>query len=151
MQTGEFTCVLMKPEALMRGTVGFCLEQLEDKGLELIHFEMMQLTPEVVNEQYKEYSQVGIKQNIAFSVSKGPCILMLFYGVNACKNVRKHIGFFKPQYTEPGTIRFKYVSSLKQGSVIHASDNQTEAIHDLKRLLPHKFKEIYREVLCLGR
>ena len=74
----------------------------------------------------------AIRNNICFSLMKGPSLAIVVQGYSATNALRNLIGFYK--MPEAGTIRGTFMNSLHEGSIVHASDNPTEFLKDIKRL-----------------
>ncbi|HZD44117.1 MAG TPA: nucleoside-diphosphate kinase, partial [Methanomicrobiales archaeon] len=51
------TFVMVKPDGVQRALVGEVVSRLESKGLKLVAAKLVQLTDDVVTEQYREHLQ----------------------------------------------------------------------------------------------
>ena len=143
----ELTLLVIKPEGFQRGHVGRVIDRILRKGLRIKGIKKLRFDKALVYKQYGEYmhSNVGIHNNILFSLTKGVSYTFILQGTNATIALRQNVGFYK--FPAPGTIRGDYMHSLKNGSVIHSSDGPVEFLEEVKRLAPEfYFDNIFKRV-----
>ena len=126
----ERTLVLLKPDALHRGLVGEIIHRFEFKGLKIAGLKMLQMTPEIAAQHYREHVGKGFYASLVQFMTSGPIVAMAIEGVAAVAVCRKMTGATFGVKAEPGTIRGDYVLSTSF-NVIHSSENTTAAAWEL--------------------
>ena len=128
----EKTLVLLKPCTLQRGLVGEIVSVFEKKGLQICGMKMMQLSDEMLSEQYAHLSEKPFYQREKDAMMTAPVIAMCLKGVDAIAAVRALAGPTNGRNAAPGTIRGSYCMSFQE-NIVHASDSPETAAVELKR------------------
>ena len=141
----ELTLLVLKPEAAKNGFYGRILSVIERKGFKIIDILPFNFSKEIVMEQYTEYmGNTGIKNNILFSLMNGISHVVILSSYKAPANLRNLIGHYR--LASAGTIRGRHMMSLKEGSVVHASDNFSDFLKDCRRLAPGFYMRLLSRV-----
>ena len=170
----EKTLLLIKPDGVKRGLMGEIVSRVEDHGLKITAMEMIQATPDQVDEHYpkdeswvkrlgkktlsnyEDYNldpdeemgtsdpmEIGkkVRSWLIDYLTAGPMVKMIVQGNHAISMVRKIAGSSLPSEAENGTIRGDLsvdsaaAANRDQRSIrniIHASEDEEEAQHELK-------------------
>jgi len=189
----EKTFVLIKPDGVKRGLIGEIVSRVEDHGLKITAMEMIQATPDQVDEHYpkddKWVKRLGEKTLSNYDdynldpeeemgtsdpmeigkkvrswlidyLTAGPMVKMIVQGNHAISMVRKIAGSSLPAEAENGTIRGDLsvdsaaAANRDQRSIrniIHASEDEEEAEHELKFWFSpeetHDYKRVEEKVM----
>lgn len=170
----EKTVLLIKPDGVKRGLIGEIVSRVEDHGLKVTAMEMIQATPDQVDEHYpkdeswikrlgkktlsnyEDYDidpeeEIGTSDPMEIGekvrswlidyLTAGPMVKMIVQGNHAISMVRKFAGSSLPAEAGNGTIRgdLSVDSAAAANSdqrairnIIHASEDEEEAEHELK-------------------
>lgn len=123
----ERTFVMIKPDAFERGLVGEILDLVTQRGLNLIAFKTVQLTPEDCEQHYSHHVGKDFYPKLVEFMTSGPALAMIFEGDNACHVIRQMIGNSKhPSQVPAGSIRGRYALDFPR-NLIHGSDHSDDA------------------------
>ena len=129
------TLVIIKPDAVARGLIGEITSRFEKRGLFLCQTKVCKPTQSILQEHYKDLVTKPYFQDIIKSMTSGPVVVQVWYGMNAISIVRKMLGATDPQDAEPGTIRGDYAIHIGK-NVCHASDSSVSANKEIKLWFP---------------
>lgn len=121
--------LLMKPEAIQRNFIGKIFSVLEDKGLKIIGFKMLQPTTEQIYELYKQYQELPHFKRLIECTSDGPVIPVVVSTVGDI-DPAELLTQMQGRYNIAGTIRFDLASHISR-NVIHCSDDYIVAEKEL--------------------
>ncbi|XP_055317998.1 nucleoside diphosphate kinase-like [Sitodiplosis mosellana] len=116
----ERTLILLKPDTVQRKLVGKIIERFESKGFNLVGMKLISATEKMIEEHYSQYKSGAIHDKLIKYITSGPVIAMVWEGANAVQITRKMIGYFRPEFAEPGTIRGDF-SLDTTFNIIHGS------------------------------
>ena len=148
----ERTLIILKPDAVKRGSVVEILTRFERVGLKIVASRMFQPTSDHYFEHYENIGKmVSRRGQDKFEITlrlmqEGPVIAFVLEGVEAVALVRKMVGTTEPKSAQPGTIRGDYAHisfghADKEGigipNIIHASGDPEEA----QREIDHWFSD----------
>jgi nucleoside-diphosphate kinase len=119
----EFTLVIIKPDAVLRGLVGDITSRFERKGLQLVDTRMTMATEQDLRLHYFELATKYYFPDIVKTMTMGRLVVQVWHGLNAVKVVRQLIGSTDPQDALPGTIRGDYAIHIGR-NIVHASDSR---------------------------
>ncbi len=122
----QCTLVIIKPDAVARGLVGKITTRFEERGLQLIACNMLRATEDTLRQHYHHLETSPYFPQILQSMTAGPVVTQVWYGLNAVAIVRAMLGATDPQTALPGTIRGDYGLHIGR-NLCHASDSAENA------------------------
>lgn len=131
----EKTLVLIKPDAMKRNLMGEIISIYQRKGLEITHLKVVQPSPELVKEHYKEHEGKPFFNNLVEFLTSYRVCAFVIEGERVIETVRKLNGATDPLEAELGTIRGKY-ATYKSYNVVHASDSLESANREIALWFP---------------
>jgi nucleoside-diphosphate kinase len=139
----EQTFILMKPDALQRCMIGNVILRFENAGLKLKAMKMLDVTEDLAKKHYAgvlERKGERVFKILVDYVTSGPCIAMVWEGVEAVANARKLIGPTQPKEAAPGTIRGDFAHmdyaradevNIAVPNIVHSSGHKDEAEYEI--------------------
>ena len=128
----ERTYIMLKPDAIKRGLMGEVISRIERKGYKIVDCKMMNLTEEILREQYAHIADKPFFPEIVTYMTSGPVLGMIVEGVNAVQGMRIIMGATKFEEAAAGTIRGEYEIYTGE-NIIHGSDSIENAEIEIKR------------------
>jgi nucleoside-diphosphate kinase len=137
--TVERTLVLLKPDAVARGTMGRVLTRFEDALLKVVGSKMVWMDAELTRKHYFDLEErfgADVYNATASFMQTGPVLALVLEGIDAVKTVRKLVGSTYPNDAVPGTIRGDFAHQTRAyatgkgiavANLVHASGNLDEA------------------------
>lgn len=132
----ERTCVIIKPDGVLRGICGDIITRFEKCGLKIVAMKLVQADRDLITKHYpsdeawfrllgqkakKGYEERGmkldmddlaagkrVKEFLVSYMTLGPVLAMVLEGNNAIGVVRRLVGATNPGQAEAGTIRGDY-------------------------------------------
>ena len=140
----ERTLVIIKPDAIAKGTVGYAYAHLEELRLDVLAAKAIRPSRELVETHYehlkdKPFFEELIDHLVGKLHGTNYVLAFVLYGENAIERVRQVTGATDPEKADPRSIRGALGRTKTSGlmeNVLHASAN-TE---DFKRELSLWFK-----------
>ncbi len=132
----EKTLVLVKPDGIQRGLVGYVISRFEKKGLKVVGCKMMSLDEAFLREHYAHITDKPFFPGVAQFMSSSPVIALCLEGLEVVTAVRLLCGITKAREAEAGSIRGDLAMSVAC-NVVHASDS----IETAQKEVPRFFKE----------
>jgi len=126
----ETTLILLKPDALQRGFVGRILGRFEDKGLQIVGMKLMQITPELAAEHYRDHQGKPFYDGLVRFMTAQPVVALALRGVGAIGISRAMMGATFGSKADPGTVRGDFGVS-NSFNLIHGSDSPEAAEREL--------------------
>ena len=142
--TGQFTLVLIKPDAVQRGLAGEILARLERKGLRIAGLKLLWVNQALAHKLYAVHEGKSFFEGLVHFITSGPIIAAVLEGNNAMAVVRQAMGATDPAQAAPGTIRGDLALDIGR-NVIHGSDSLETA----QREIPIFFRK--EEILSYRR
>lgn len=124
------TYVMIKPDGVQRNTVGEIIKRYESKGYQILAMKMIQLTPEMAEEHYKEHVGKPFFAGLVEYITSGPVVAMVLGGKDVVAGVRTINGATNPANAAPGTIRGDLAIEVGR-NVVHASDSVESAEREI--------------------
>lgn len=131
----EVTCVLIKPDGIMRGLVGKIVSRFERKGCRIVSATTLLMTEELLREHYAHLVGKPFFDELADYMMSGPVIALALEAPNAVEAVRQMIGATDPMRADRGTIRGDLATSVNR-NLVHASDSPEAAATEIARFFP---------------
>lgn len=140
----ERTFLMIKPDAFERGLVGEILDLVSQRGLKMVAFKTVQLTPEDCEKHYSHHVGKDFYPKLVEFMTSGPSLAIVFEGDKAANLCRQLIGNSKhPSQVQPGSIRGRYALDFPR-NLIHGSDSYEDARREL-RIYLNEEEDIYDE------
>jgi len=76
----ERTLILLKPDCVQRRLMGRIFARLEDKGLNIIAMQMLQISPELAKKHYAEHVNKPFYASLEKFITGGPVVAMIAEG-----------------------------------------------------------------------
>jgi len=127
MKKLERTLSFLKPQVFHNNLVGKIISELEKlkdkKGITIVECKMFKFTDEILTSFYDNISKENFFDSYKLSLQEGPCLLIVFEGFNAIKELRKKQGKTDPKDAAKNSIRGKFGIS-KSNNLLHCSDSK---------------------------
>lgn len=117
----ERTFVMVKPDGMQRKLAGEIIQRLERKGLNLELAKILQISPQLAGEHYREHREKPFFSELITYICSGPVMAMVWSGEDAIALTRMLVGHRNPSQAQPGTIRGDYAHTTTE-NLVHASD-----------------------------
>lgn len=124
--TGNFTFTIIKPCAVKAGYTGKILEEILEKGFDLVSMRFIQLKESEAKLFYAVHEDRPFFRNLVDFIISGPIVVAILSKQNAVADFRELIGKTNPADAAEGTLRRKYGQSLNHNAV-HGSDSDENA------------------------
>ncbi|MCL2622512.1 MAG: nucleoside-diphosphate kinase [Planctomycetaceae bacterium] len=124
------TLILIKPDAVQRGLVGEIISRFERKGLKIVAFKMLYVTPDLARCHYAEHVDNPYYQALEDYMTGSPTVAMIVSGPEAIDAVRLMVGPTNGLTASPGTIRGDFSTSYRL-NLVHASDSEVSAEREI--------------------
>lgn len=124
------TLIIIKPDAVMRGSIGDLISRFERKGLKIVGIKMEKLDEVKLNTHYKHLKDKPFFPELVKFMSAIPCVLMVLEGKDVVAVVRRLVGTTSGREADVGSIRGDY-SMSNQSNLIHASENDEIAENEI--------------------
>jgi len=126
----ERTLILIKPDGVQRGLVGNILGRLEQTGMKIVGMKLMQMSPELASQHYKDHVGKGFYEGLVKFMTSSPLVALAVEGPKAVDNCRKLMGKTFCTDAQPGTIRGDF--GVSRGlNLVHGSDSPESAQREL--------------------
>jgi len=126
----ERTFVMLKPDAVQRGSVGEIISRIERKGLKIIALKMIRIDRRLAERQYEVHRGKHFFEELVEFVASSPVIVMVVEGEETIKVIRGMMGATNPFEAAPGTIRGDFGCDLTK-NLIHGSDSPETAQREI--------------------
>lgn len=80
----------------------------------------------MVDEHYSQHKNAIFHDKLMDYMTSGPLVVMVWEGANVVQLTRNMLGYYQPQFAQPGTIRGDF-SLDTTFNVIHGSDSIEKA------------------------
>lgn len=122
--------MMIKPDGVQRGLVGRIIQRLEDRGMKICAMKLIQVTPELAKEHYKEHEGKEFYEPLLKYIMSGPVVAMVVEGRDSVDQIRKLAGKTDPKDANPGTIRYDFGQNISR-NVVHAADSNESAQREI--------------------
>ena len=136
----ERTLILIKPDAIQRGSVGRIIDRFERKGLKIAAMKMLKMDKATAKEHYAHLVEKPFYPDLEKLMTEHPILAMIIEGKEAVEVVRLILGPTNATKAPAGTVRGDFSNSTSR-NVIHASDSKETAEKEIKRFF--KKEEIF--------
>lgn len=126
----ERSFIMIKPDGVQRGLVGKVISRFEDRGYKLVGMKMVTPPKALVEEHYVEHKGKKFLPFLVDYIISGPCVPMVFEGLEVIATGRKMIGATKPLEASPGTIRGDFAQDVGR-NIVHGSDSVDSAKREI--------------------
>lgn len=142
----ERTLILIKPDGVQRGLVGEILNRFERTGMKIVGMKLMQMTPELASQHYKDHVGKGFYDGLVKFMTSSPLVALAIEGPKAVDNCRKLMGKTFCTDAVAGTIRGDF--GISRGlNLVHGSDSPESAERELGLFFqPNELLEYSRAV-----
>lgn len=122
----EQTLSIIKPNVIIKNSIGAIINRLEQAGLFIIASKMIKLNWETAVSFYIEHKNKSFFEDLIHFISSKPIIVQVLEGYNAIQKNREIMGNTNPKIALSGTLRADYSDSIIENS-IHGSDSIVSA------------------------
>ena len=120
------TLVIVKPDAVQRALIGQIIGRLEQRGLKIVAFKMIQISRELGERHYSIHREKPFFDELVQFISSSPVVVGVLEGPKAVEVTRNTVGATNPVEAAPGSIRGSFGLTIGQ-NLIHASDSPESA------------------------
>lgn len=126
-KTMERTCVMIKPEGVLRGLVGSLIQRFENRGLQLVALRMRPPRRDLIEQHFKE---LPFHDKLTAHLVSGPVVCMCYQGHRAVEAARAILGTSDPGVAALGMFRADL--ALAPGrNIVHGADFSRAAIGEM--------------------
>lgn len=133
----ERTLIMVKPDAVVKGSMGKVLTHFEEKGLKIVAAKMVSLSKEDAKKFYYVHRERPFYDSLTDFMSSAPILAVVLEGENAISRVREIMGATNPKDAKPGTIRSSLADNVERNAV-HGSDSPDSAACEI----PYFFNQL---------
>ena len=126
----ETSLIILKPDAVQRGLMGRIISRFEEKGLQIVGAKLMQITPELAAQHYKDHASKPFYPGLVKFMTSSPVLVLAVRGVGAITICRNLMGATFGSKAAGGTIRGDFGVS-NSFNLIHGSDGPEAAAREL--------------------
>ena len=126
----ETSLIILKPDAVQRGLMGRIISRFEEKGLQIVGAKLMQITPELAAQHYKDHVSKPFYPGLVEFMTSSPVLVLAIRGVGAITICRNLMGATFGSKAAAGTIRGDFGVS-NSFNLIHGSDGPEAAAREL--------------------
>lgn len=139
------TVVLVKPDAVKRGSIGEIIKRLESEGFVLIAAKLMKLPDDLIDQWYFHHKEKSFFPELKAFMTSAPIMAMLWEGEDIIARIRNLAGPTDSTKAAKGTIRGDLGIDV-QMNAIHASEDEGAAKKEMDLMFhPHEIYEYSRE------
>ena len=126
----ETSLIILKPDAVQRGLMGRIISRFEEKGLQIVGAKLMQITPELAAQHYKDHVSKPFYPGLVKFMTSSPVLVLAIRGNGAITICRNLMGATFGSKAAAGTIRGDFGVS-NSFNLIHGSDGPEAAEREL--------------------
>src|SRR3989344_1892473 len=101
----ERTVILIKPDAVKKGSIGAIISRFEKAGFLLVAAKFMRLTDDLLDDWYAHHKEKPFFPELKAFMTSTPVMAMLWEGRQAVQRVRELCGPTNSTKAPKGTIR----------------------------------------------
>merc|ERR1712168_234953 len=117
----ERTFLMIKPDGVQRGLVPEIMSRFQKKGYKLVALKMVKPKQKLAADHYAEHHGKTFYPGLLEFIMSGPCVAMVWEGLEVVSYARTMIGATNPLASQPGTIRGDFGIHVGR-NIIHGSD-----------------------------
>lgn len=117
------TLAIIKPDAVAKGAVGFCLQMAETRGLKVRNLRWVQLTEATAGGFYVEHFGKNFYDKLVKFMASGPCVAVVLEGENAVSEWREVMQGIRKVEADP---------AHSERNAVHGSDSSESARKELE-------------------
>ncbi|MBN2000604.1 nucleoside-diphosphate kinase [candidate division KSB1 bacterium] len=126
----ERTCVIFKPDCLLRNLFGKVITIIEENGFAIIGLKMIRMTLPLAEGFYKMHKGKDFYEPLLKFMGEAPCVVAVLEKENAVQDWRQLMGSTDPAEAAEGTIRYLYAVNVRR-NVVHGSDSVKSAQQEI--------------------
>jgi len=126
----ERTLIIIKPDALVKRSVGEIMGRFEKEGGRIAAVKMVFLTLEKARMFYGEHLGKDFYEPLVKFMSSNPCFAMVLEGDDMIRKVREIVGNTDSAKAAKGTLRNLFGTDNRHNAV-HASDSPEKAKREI--------------------
>lgn len=134
-ESTQRTLVLLKPDAVRRGLVGYLLARFEAKGLSIVALEQRTIDGAQADRHYAEHVDKAFYPPLRAFITSGPLVALVLEGDESIEVVRAINGATDGRKAAPGTIRGDLSLSNRE-NLVHGSDSPESAAREIAIWFP---------------
>ncbi len=127
----ERSLILVKPDAVEKGSSGAIIGRLENAGLTLVALKMLQMDQALAERHYAPHKEKPFFKGLMEFITSGPIVAAVFEGEDAIATARTVMGATDPEKAAAGSIRRDFGTNIERNAV-HGSDSAQTAEHEIK-------------------
>src|SRR5258708_717497 len=124
------TCVLVKPDGVLKNLIGTVLQRFEKAGLRLVCLKMLHLTKARAEEFYKEHKGRPFYDPLVEFMTSAPIVAAVCEGPDAVATARLLMGATNSQEAAQGTLRKEFGTDNRR-NLVHGSDSLGSAEREI--------------------
>ncbi|WP_457913794.1 nucleoside-diphosphate kinase [Candidatus Gillettellia adelgis] len=128
--TIEYTCSIIKPNAVANNDIGTIYARFERSGFKIVAAKMLLLTYDQAKGFYDEHKHRSFFNQLVMFMTSGPIMVQVLESENAVQRNREIMGATNPNNALTGTLRADYSDSLT-ANAIHGSDTIESARREI--------------------
>jgi nucleoside-diphosphate kinase len=141
----ERTFVMIKPDAVQRGLIGFIISRFEQKGIKIIAMKLVSVSKELAEKHYGVHKGKSFFEPTVNYITSSPVVAMVLEGENVITIVRKMMGKTNPADAEPGTIRGDFGQFIGR-NIVHGSDGPDTAEFEINLWFTKEELSTYKRI-----
>jgi nucleoside-diphosphate kinase len=126
----ERSLILIKPDAVQKGTATAIISRIESQGLKLIAIRMLQMEKALAEKHYAPHKERPFFPGLLTYITSAPVVAAVFEGEDAVARIRRIMGSTDPAKAEAGTIRKDFGENIERNA-IHGSDSTETAAREI--------------------
>lgn len=130
-QHKERTFIMIKPDGVQRGLMGYIITRFEEKGFKNVAMKVVSPGKALLEKHYADLAKKPFFPGLIKYMNSGPVCAMVWEGDNAVATGRKMLGATKPFDSAPGTIRGDFCIDVGR-NICHGSDSVESANNEIK-------------------
>ncbi len=134
-QQSEYTCALIKPDAVKAKYTGEIIKLIELNGFTIVRMKKIRLTKKQAQKFYQVHKGRPFYNYLVNYMTSGPIVAMALEKINAIVDWRQLMGATNPEKASVGTLR-KMFGTSTQANATHGSDSAQSAEQELFLLFP---------------
>ncbi len=127
----ERSLVLIKPDAMQRGSAGAIIGRLQEQGLKLLALRMLHMDRALAERHYAVHAGKPFFEDLIEYIISTPIVAAVFEADGAVEKIREIMGATDPSKAAAGTIRADFGQDIQQNAT-HASDSPETAEKEIK-------------------
>jgi len=127
----NLTFTIIKPDAVLHNRIGKILSAITDNGFSIRALKMLELSEDIAGDFYAEHKGRPYFGDLIEFMTSGPVVVAVLGAEDAVSKYRALMGATKTIERLPGTLRFKYGTTLMHNA-LHGSDSEASAEREIE-------------------